>query len=111
MLKPTVLTDESKKDRSKENKFPVRPLILLPSEVEFLLSYLAKEDDDNIDVINYDNEEDRSLLEDNNDNNVSEIQSCIYLCICIYIHMHTYMFIYDVIYMFIYMFMYMYECL
>ena len=102
MLKPAVLTDESKKDRSKENKFPVRPLILLPSEVEFLLSYLAKEDDDNIDVINYDNEEDRSLLEDNNDNNVSEIQSCIYLCICIYIHMHTYMFIYDVIYMFIY---------
>jgi hypothetical protein len=109
MLKPAVLTDESKKGRSEENKFPVRPLILLPSEVEFLLSYLAKGDDDNKDVINYDNEEDRRLLEDNDDNNVSEIQSCIYLFICIYIHIHTYVFIYNVIYLYISICIYVYN--
>ena len=99
MLKPAVLTDESKKGRLEENKFPVRPLILLPSEVEFLLSYLAKGDDDNKDVINYDNEEDRRLLEDNDDNNVSEI---IFMYIYLYTQIYTYVFIYDVIYMFTY---------
>jgi len=100
MLKPAVLTDESKKGRSEENKFPVRPLILLPSEVEFLLSYLAKGDDDNKDVINYDNEEDRRLLEDND---VSEIQSCIHL------YMMLYICLYIMLYIFVYM--YMYICL
>jgi len=117
MLKPAVLTDESKKGRSEENKFPVRPLILLPSEVEFLLSYLARGDDDNKDVINYDNEEDRRLLEDNDDNNVSEIQSCMYLCTFIYIHiyilMYLYMMLYICLYIMLYTFvhMYMYICL
>lgn len=117
MLKPAVLTDESKKARSEENKFPVRPLILLPSEVEFLLSYLAKGDDDNKDVINYDNEEDRRLLEDNDDNNVSEIQSCMYLCTFIYIHIYILMYLYMMLYiclhimLYIFVYMYMYICL
>ncbi len=117
MLKPAVLTDESKKGRSEENKFPVRPLILLPSEVEFLLSYLAKGDDDNKDVINYDNEEDRRLLEDNDDNNVSEIQSCIYLCTFIYIHIYILMYLYMMLYiclyimLYIFVYMHMYICL
>ena len=117
MLKPAVLTDESKKGRSEENKFPVRPLILLPSEVEFLLSYLAKGDDDNKDVTNYDNEEDRRLLEDNDDNNVSEIQSCIYLCTFIYIHIYILMYLYMMLYiclyimLYIFVYMYMYICL
>jgi hypothetical protein len=117
MLKPAVLTDESKKDRTEENKFPVRPLILLPSEVEFLLSYLAKGDDDNKDVINYDNEEDRRLLEDNDDYNVSEIKSCIYLCTFIYIHKYILMYLYMMLYiclyimLYIFVYMYMYICL
>jgi hypothetical protein len=90
LLKPAVLTDESKKNPLEVNKFPIRPLILLPSEVEFLLAYLAKGDDNSIDVINYDNEEDRSLLEDNdNDNNVSEIQLCIYVSIYIYTNLYV----------------------
>ena len=96
MLKPAVLTDENNKNLLEMNKFPVRPLILLPSEVEFLLSYLAKDDDHSIDVINNDNEEDRSLLEENDANNVSELHSYvymyIYICIQTYIHsyIHTY---------------------
>jgi len=67
LLKPSVLSYEDQKNPHDKNKFPIRPLILLPSEIEFLLNYLAK--DDKNEMINYDNEEDLSLLE--NDANVS----------------------------------------
>lgn len=74
ILKPSSPSIDQSHNPVGISHFPVRPLILLPSEVEFLLSYLAK--DDVVEVLDYDSEEDRSLIED--DNHVSVQINIVY---------------------------------